>query len=76
MLDLARQGPLLEQPLDMLKGPYVLDFMKLPTQARLLESDLESALIDQLQAFLLELGKGFAFEDANLYADLVFYNCT
>jgi hypothetical protein len=58
--------------------------MSLPSQHRVLESDLESALISQLQEFLLELGKGFAFvarqkrmtfEDTSLFVDLVFYNC-
>jgi len=84
VMDLARRGQVLERPLDVIKDPYVLDFMTLPEQPRIRESDLESALIDQLQAFLLELGKGFAFvarqkrlsfEDTNLFVDLVFYNC-
>jgi hypothetical protein len=61
----------------------VLDFLSLPDDGLLHESDLEAAIIEQLQAFLLELGKGFAFvarqkrlsfEDSHLYVDLVFYN--
>lgn len=84
VVDLANRGQVLERPMDVIKDPYVLDFMSLPTQPQILESDLETALINQLQAFLLELGKGFAFvsrqkrisfEDANLFVDLVFYNC-
>ncbi|WP_300672566.1 PDDEXK nuclease domain-containing protein [Desulfoluna sp.] len=65
-----------------LRDPYVLDFLNLPNQ-HLLEADLEQGLLDNLQAFLLELGKGFAFvarqqrlrtEDQDFYIDLVFYN--
>jgi predicted nuclease of restriction endonuclease-like (RecB) superfamily len=67
---------------DYLRDPYVLDFLNLPSQ-RLLESDLEQGLLDNLQAFLLELGRGFAFvarqqrirtTDQDFYVDLVFYN--
>lgn len=65
-----------------LRDPYVLDFLNLPHHS-LLESDLEQGLMDNLQQFLLELGKGFAFvarqqristEDQDFYIDLVFYN--
>ncbi|MBM4350491.1 MAG: DUF1016 domain-containing protein [Deltaproteobacteria bacterium] len=67
----------------MLKAPYVLEFLDLPDAARLHESDLEQAIIDNLQQFLLELGKGFSFVarqkrmrfgDEDFYVDLVFYN--
>ncbi len=67
---------------DYLRDPYVFDFLNLPNQS-LLESDVEQALIDNLQKFLLELGKGFAFverqkristEDQDFYIDLVFYH--
>jgi len=67
---------------DYLRDPYILDFLNLTSQ-RLLESDLEQGLLDNLQAFLLELGKGFAFvarqqrirtEDQDFYIDLVFYH--
>jgi len=82
--DLANRGQILERPIDMIKDPYVFDFMALPDQPQLREADLEAALINQLQAFLLELGKGFAFvarqkrlqfDDTDLFVDLVFYNC-
>jgi len=69
-------------PKDILRDPYVLDFLNLPSQS-LLESNIEQALIDNLQHFLLELGRGFAFvsrqerlsvEEQDFYIDLVFYN--
>ncbi|WP_257293861.1 PDDEXK nuclease domain-containing protein [Endozoicomonas sp. YOMI1] len=69
-------------PEHYLRDPYVLDFLNLPYDA-LLENKLEQALINNLQQFLLELGKGFAFvgrqqrismEDQDFYIDLVFYN--
>ncbi len=67
---------------DYLRDPYILDFLNLPYDS-LLESKVESSLMDNLQQFLLELGKGFAFvarqqristEDQDFYLDLVFYN--
>jgi predicted nuclease of restriction endonuclease-like (RecB) superfamily len=68
---------------DMLKSPYVLEFLGLPDTPKLHENDFEQAIIENLQAFLLELGKGFAFvarqhhirfDDEDFYVDLVFYN--
>lgn len=65
-----------------LRDPYVFDFLNLPSES-LLESNIEQALIENLQQFLLELGRGFAFvsrqqrlcvEDQDFYIDLVFYN--
>ena len=61
VLALATQGQTVSRPTDVIKDPYVLDFLDLPTQVRLHESDLETAIIENLQPFLLELGKGFAF---------------
>lgn len=70
------------RPENYLRDPYVLDFLNLPSQT-FLESELEQGLIDNLQQFLLELGKGFAFvarqqristDDQDFYIDLVFYN--
>ncbi len=69
-------------PKDYLRDPYILDFLNLPQQS-VLESDIEQGLIDNLQKFLLELSKGFAFvsrqqrivtDDQDFYIDLVFYN--
>lgn len=83
VLALAREGNKIYQPADALKDPYILDFLGLPDGDRLRESDLEAAIVGQLQAFLLELGKGFAFvarqkrlayEDEHFYVDLVFYH--
>jgi len=70
-------------PRDIVRDPVVLEFLGLPNAGTLQETDLEQALIDQLQGFLLELGKGFAFiarqqristESKDFYLDLVFYN--
>ncbi|MGS0741234.1 PDDEXK nuclease domain-containing protein [Glaciimonas sp. GG7] len=70
-------------PLDMLKDPYVLEFLDLPQMPQLYENQLEQAIIDKLQHFLLELGRGFSFvarqkrlrfDDKDFYVDLVFYN--
>jgi predicted nuclease of restriction endonuclease-like (RecB) superfamily len=75
--------PLGKCPREFVRDPVLLEFLGLPTAGALLESDLEQALIDQLQGFLLELGKGFAFvarqqristESKDFYIDLVFYN--
>lgn len=83
VLDLASRGQVLEHPIDAIKQPYVLDFLDLPEGHLLRERDLESAILDKLQQFLLELGKGFAFiarqmrvsfDDDHFYIDLVFYN--
>lgn len=70
--------------IESLKNPYVLEFLGYPNFADLRESDIETAIISQLQQFLLELGNGFAFvgrqkhiriEEEDRYIDLVFYNC-
>lgn len=71
------------RPEDFIKDPYVPEFLDIPHSAKISEKELETVLIDRLQAFLLELGKGFAFvarqkriptENKNFYVDLVFYN--
>ena len=70
-------------PREFVRDPVLLEFLGLPETGRLLEADLEQALINKLQGFLLELGKGFAFvarqmristETKDFYIDLVFYN--
>ena len=70
-------------PREFIRDPVMLEFLGLPGTGKLLESNLEHALIDNLQSFLLELGKGFAFvarqqristETKDFYIDLVFYN--
>jgi predicted nuclease of restriction endonuclease-like (RecB) superfamily len=81
--ELAAKGQIISMPQDMFKDPYVLEFTGLPEKAEYTEPELEQKLIDHLQQFLLELGKGFAFmgrqvrftyEDESFYVDLVFYN--
>ena len=72
-----------QSPREFVRDPVLLEFLGLPGTGRLLESELEQALMDKLQVFLLELGKGFAFvarqqristESKDFYIDLVFYN--
>jgi predicted nuclease of restriction endonuclease-like (RecB) superfamily len=81
--ELAAKGQLVAMSQDLFKDPYVLEFTGLPERADYSETELESRLIDHLQQFLLELGKGFAFigrqmrftfEKESYYVDLVFYN--
>lgn len=80
---LAREGQIVSRPQDLLKEPLVLEFLGLSEQSRYSESELETAIIDRLGQFLLELGKGFLFEarqkrfsfdDEHFFVDLVFYN--
>lgn len=80
---LAQVGQVLAKPADVIKSPYVLEFLDLPEHPAYSEHQLEMAIIDKLEHFLLELGKGFLFEarqkrftfdDNHFYVDLVFYN--
>jgi predicted nuclease of restriction endonuclease-like (RecB) superfamily len=80
---LANAGQVLARAQDVIKDPYVLEFLDLPESHRLVESSIETALLGQLQAFLLELGSGFAFvgrqrritlDGDHFYPDLVFYH--
>lgn len=70
-------------PEDFIKDPYVLEFLNIPSDSGFLEKDIEKAIINKLQQFMLEMGKGFSFvaqqkrisaEDEHFYVDLVFYN--
>lgn len=83
LMRLAVHGQEVAQPIDVLKDPVVLEFLDLPESPRLVESKLEQALISNLETFLLELGKGFAFvsrqeritlDGDHFYIDLVFYH--
>ncbi len=83
VIKLAGEGHTVSKPSDSIKNPYILDFLGLPESAIVRESDIEKAIIDNIQSFLLELGKGFAFvarqkristETKEFYIDLVFYN--
>ena len=80
---LSNLTPLQRTPREFVRDPVMLEFLGLPGSGKLLESELEQALLDHLQEFLLELGKGFAFvarqqristESKDFYIDLVFYN--
>ncbi len=61
VLKLANEGHAVQQPEDLIKDPFVLEFLNIPEQYQYLESELEEKIIGNLQQFLLELGKGFAF---------------
>ena len=83
LMKLASEGHTVSMPIDVFKDPMVIEFLGLPESPRLVESTLEQALIDNLQTFLLELGKGFAFvsrqeritlDGDHFYIDLVFYH--
>jgi len=83
LMRLASKGQEVQKPADVFKDPVVMEFLGLPESPRLVESRLEEALIGNLQAFLLELGKGFAFvsrqeritlDGDHFYIDLVFYH--
>ena len=80
---LSTEGQIIERPEDLLKDPYVLEFTGLPELSKYSETDLETKIIDHLQEFLLELGRGFTFvgrqvrftfEDEHYRVDLVFFN--
>ncbi|TAK49526.1 MAG: DUF1016 domain-containing protein [Saprospiraceae bacterium] len=83
ILELSQRGQSLEKPEDLLREPYVLDFLKIPEPYHFSESELEERIIVQLRQFLLELGKGFAFVgqqyrvplgNRDYRVDLVFYH--
>jgi predicted nuclease of restriction endonuclease-like (RecB) superfamily len=83
VLALARRGQQVAVPGDVLKDPFVLEFLDIKETPTAQERDLEQAIIDRLEAFLLEMGKGFCFvarqkrltlEGDHFYVDLVFYN--
>lgn len=83
LMRLAQKGQEFINPIDAIKEPVILEFLDIPEAHQLVESRLEEALISNLQSFLLELGKGFAFiarqkrltlDGKNFYTDLVFYH--
>jgi len=83
VMRLAKEGQVVEKPRDILKNPLVLEFLGMDEKTVFSESDLETAIINKLQKFLLELGKGFLFEarqkrftydEDHFIVDLVFYN--
>ena len=81
--ELSEKGERMEKPSDLVRDPYVLEFLGLDEKANYSETELESAIIDRLEDFLLELGRGFlfearqkrfTFEHQHFFVDLVFYN--
>ena len=83
VLDLALKGNEIATPADIIRDPYVFEFLGIPEDKAFLESDLERALVQQIEKFLLELGRGFMFVGAqqrvtfanhHYYVDMVFYN--
>lgn len=83
VMAMSRKGTTPYRPADILKSPYVLEFAGLDDKSSYHESDLEFAVLNKMQDFLLEMGKGFLFEkrqrrftfnDKNFYCDLVLYN--
>jgi predicted nuclease of restriction endonuclease-like (RecB) superfamily len=83
VLSLAQKGIELAEPSDIIRDPYVFEFLGLPEDKPVMESDLERALVQQIEKFLLELGRGFMFvgtqqrvtiNNTHYYVDMVFYN--
>ena len=83
VLSLALKGNEIEKPEDIIRAPYVFEFLGLPEDKPFMESDLEAALVAQIEKFLLELGRGFmfvgtqqrvTFNNHHYYVDMVFYN--
>lgn len=83
VFDLSRRGQIIEKPADVLKEPFVLEFLDLDEKERYSENDLETEILNKIQYFMLELGKGFTFvkrqmrltfNNKHYHADLVFYN--
>jgi len=83
VLELSKKGHAIEKPADAVKDPYILEFLGIPDDYKYSEKEFEQRIIDNLQKFLLELGKGFAFiarqfritlGNRHYYVDLVFYH--
>ena len=83
ILELSEKGQILRTSKDLVKDPFVLEFLDIKENTNYLESDLEKNIIEHLKEFLLELGKGFSYvgnqvrltlEEEHFYPDLVFYN--
>lgn len=83
VLSLAQHGIEMNTPSDIIKDPYVFEFLGIPEAKPVMESELEKALVQQIEKFLLELGRGFMFvgtqqrvtlNNTHYYVDMVFYN--
>lgn len=83
VLELSQKGQVIEKPQDIIKDPYVLEFLNLDEKAIYSENDLEAGIINHIEKFIMELGKGFlfqgrqvrfTFDEEHFFVDLVFYN--
>ncbi|WP_294703228.1 PDDEXK nuclease domain-containing protein [uncultured Fusobacterium sp.] len=83
VFELSQKGQLIEKPQDIVKDPYILEFLGLDEKATYSENDLETAIINHIEKFIMELGKGFlfqgrqvrfTFDEEHFFVDLVFYN--
>lgn len=83
VLELSQKGQLIEKPQDIIKDPYILEFLGLDEKAIYSENDLETAIINHIEKFIMKLGKGFlfqgrqvrfTFDEEHFFVDLVFYN--
>ncbi len=83
VIELSQKGQLIEKPQDIVKDPYILEFLGLDEKAIYSENDLETAIINHIEKFIMELGKGFlfqgrqvrfTFDEEHFFVDLVFYN--
>ena len=83
VMEMAIKGNEINKPADIIRAPYVFEFLGLPEDKPVMESDLEKALVRQIEKFLLELGRGFMFvgtqqrvtvNNTHYYVDMVFYN--
>jgi len=83
VIELSKKGQLINKEKDIIKEPYILEFLGIPENHKYSEKELEQKIIDNLQLFLLELGKGFSFvkrqfritlNNSHFYVDLVFYH--
>ena len=83
VIELSKKGQVIQNPKDLIKNPYILEFLGLEEKPFYSETDLETAIINQIEKFMLELGKGFffggrqvrfTFDEKHFFVDLVFYN--
>ena len=83
VIELSKKGQIIKEPKDIVKNPYILEFLGLEEKIVYSETDLETAIINQIEKFMLELGKGFffggrqvrfTFDEKHFFIDLVFYN--
>lgn len=83
VIELSKKGQLIEKPQDIVKDPYILEFLGLDEKSVYSENELETAIINHIEKFIMELGKGFlfqgrqvrfTFDEEHFFVDLVFYN--